>query len=172
MIKSRNIFGCLCGLLAASLLSGAAYLSPREGPPLGERSEKRFGGPFSEMAKELKLAPEQLRQIEDNRKQHMQEERLLREEMMRNRDQMRQELSKPQFDMEKIKLAQERIKELMGKEEDFRLAGFLELRKILTPEQFSLFNRKMEERMRKFGPPKGPPHGNPPFDGPPPPPPG
>jgi len=169
MIKNTKIIGYLCGLLAAFLLSGAAYLSPREGPPPDERFEKKAGGPFSEMAKELKLTGDQLRLIEENRKRHMLEERRLRDEMMLNRDELRRELAKPQFDMEKVKLTQERVKELMGQEEDFRLSGFLELKRILTPEQFILFNRKMEERMRKFGPPKGPPHGRPPFDGPPPP---
>ncbi len=163
MVKRMSIVFYLCVFLAAGAFSGAVYFYHRMGPPPGRAEERKGGGPFREMTKELNLSAEQIHRIEENRRQHMEEGRRLMDEMMRNRDELRRELARVEPDMEKISLAQQRIKLLLAVEEDSRLQGILDLKKILTPEQFAAFNRKMEEKMRR----RPPFHGKPPFEAPP-----
>lgn len=160
MTMKYKVTGFLCAVLAAVLLSGAANLPPREDRPPRDAAGRKGNDPFREMARELKLTEGQLQRIEENRRQHMQEERRLIGEMMRNRDEVRRELAKADPDMIKIKAAQIRIKLLLAEEEDFRLQGILDLKRILTVEQFDSFNRKMEEKMRR------PHRGIPPFKAP------
>jgi len=134
------------------MFSGAAYLpSDGEAPP-GTAAERKAGGPFREMAKELNLSVEQIRRIEDNRRQHMEQGRRLMVDMMKNRDDLRRELAGIEPDMEKVMRIQQRIKSLLSEKEDSRLQGIMDLKKILTPEQFTAFNRKIEEQMRRRPP--------------------
>jgi len=162
MCGRMNIAFYVCALLASGMFSGAAYLpSGGEAPP-GTAAERKAGGPFREMAKELNLSVEQIRMIEDNRRQHMEQGHRLMVDMMKNRDDLRRELAGIEPDMGKILKIQQRIKLLLAVEEDSRLQGIMDLKKILTPEQFAAFNRKIEEKMRR----RPPPRGMPPFEAP------
>lgn len=152
MCRRMNIAFYVCALLASGMFSGAAYLpSDGEAPP-GTAAERKAGGPFREMAKELNLSVEQIRRIEDNRRQHMEQGRRLMVDMMKNRDDLRRELAGIEPDMENVMRIQQRIKSLLSEKEDSRLQGIMDLKKILTPEQFTAFNRKIEEQMRRRPP--------------------
>ncbi|MFA5430271.1 MAG: periplasmic heavy metal sensor [Candidatus Omnitrophota bacterium] len=162
MCRRMNIVSYVCALLAAGIFSGAAYLPSSGDAPQGKAAESKAGGPFREMAKELNLSVEQIRMIEDNRRQHMEQGRRLMVDMMKNRDDLRRELAGIEPDMEKVMRIQQRIKSLLSEREDSRLQGMMDLKKILTPEQFAAFNRKIEEKMRR----RPPPRGMPPFEAP------
>ena len=58
---------------------------------------------------------------------------------------MRQELQNPTLNMDKINQIQSELKASQAQMLDARLQGILEIRKILTPEQFTKFSAKMEE---------------------------
>lgn len=67
---------------------------------------------------------------------------------MRNkRELLREELAKPELDMNKITQIHNDLKAILLKMEDHHLEVILEVRRILTPEQLNKFHQKME----KFG---------------------
>ena len=63
---------------------------------------------------------------------------------------LRQELEKSQLNMQLVYQINNELKLLEAQILDNRLERILEVRKILTPEQFKKFEDKMNERMEHF----------------------
>ena len=59
---------------------------------------------------------------------------------------IRQELQKDQLNMDSINQINSELKNLQAQILDRRLEGILEVRKVLTPEQFKKFTDRTEER--------------------------
>ena len=112
---------------------------------LARRREQRF----EEMAQELNLTAEQRDKIEAHRKQHMDAVKAVQEQIRQQREAIGEELQKPQLDLEKVKQLHGDLKKLLLKKEDLMFSGILEIRDILTPEQFARFHQKMGQ-MRKM----------------------
>ncbi len=120
------------------------------GKPFMERMGKR-NKPFFEG---MQLTDEQKKLLEQNKDQHKEKAKILFGEIHKNMLLMRQELQKDNLDMEKVEQIQSEIKKIQLQILDDRLQGILEVRKILTPEQFREFSAKFEKRvghkMNKF----------------------
>ena len=94
---------------------------------------------IKEMYTQLNLAPDHKSKLEANRKKLKQQKKKLFEEYHAKRKEIGEELQKPELNMKKIKQINSEFKDLMAKKADHRLERILNVRKILTPEQFSKF---------------------------------
>ncbi len=112
-------------------------------PGDGARMENRI----QQMFEQLDLNDEQKKMIEANRAKNKDAKNTLREEMKANMKAMGEELKKADLDMPKINALHEASKQLFNKMADQRFNSILEVRKILTKEQFAKFTEMMEKRM-------------------------
>jgi Spy/CpxP family protein refolding chaperone len=145
----------IIGLLAVLALFGlasAAYAEPPRGS-FDSRKEARIKA----LHERLHLSAEQEALLEDHRARHRHEARELREKTREIKEALRDELQRPVLDMAQINQFHTTLKDLHGRRADHRLEGILEVRKILTPEQFSEFMELME----RHRPWKGKGHGGP-----------
>lgn len=131
-------------VLAASPALQAA--SPDEGPGDAQRWEQKHEEKLKEMREKLGLTADQEAKLKAHRAAHKEAGRQLREEMRSKRDALRQELEKPSVDEKRVRALHDEIKALDARLSDHRLSGILEVRHILTPEQFKKFQEMMPER--------------------------
>ena len=137
-------------VVVATFVMMMSSLSVYAGSPDGEtdRSVKwkeRMEARKQEMFKELNLTDEQKQKLEENRKKRKDDAQGLRDHMKELKTAMRQELEKDVLDMAKVDQVQSQMKEAQAQMMDNRLKGILEVRGILSPEQFKKFSAKMEE---------------------------
>lgn len=146
MVK-RDRFVILFTAAALILASPVAYAYPGDGH---SPEKKSFWGKeetgHEALYKELKLTDEQKKLLEENRKTHREEARAMFDEMRQKRALMKEELQKDSLDMAKINSINQDLKALQAKMLDHRLERILEVRKILTPEQFKKFLEKTGQR--------------------------
>ncbi len=98
-----------------------------------------------EIYSQLNLTDDQRKQLEDNKQRHMDQKKASFDQIRSYREALNQELMKPQLDMDKINQLQSQFKALQAQLTDDRLNSILEVRKILSLEQFSKFISLMEE---------------------------
>ncbi len=147
----QRIIGFLA-ILALLGLASAAGAESRRGS-FENRKEARIKA----IHERLNLSTEQGVLLEEHRAKHRQEALELRKKARTAKEALRDELQRPELDMKRINEFHARLKDVYGRRADHRLEGVLEVRKILTPEQFSLFMELME----KHRPWKGKRHGGP-----------
>lgn len=103
------------------------------------------------MKEELGLSDEQQQKIEEQRNSHF-ELATQNYEIIKNlKDQLQAELEKPELDEPKIRSIHDQLKALKNKMADLRLEGILEVRKILTAEQFKMFHELRGRHKGKWG---------------------
>jgi len=102
------------------------------------------------MAKELNLTDDQRKQIESHRQEHMQEIKMVIEQIFQLRKSIGEQLQQSRVDLDKVKQLHGQMKELILKREDLMLSGILQIREVLTAEQFTLFNQKMGQMRKMF----------------------
>jgi Spy/CpxP family protein refolding chaperone len=148
----------LLTLTAAGILfSGQASAAPEtqdikaKNPEWAQKMKEKREGFF----KELGLTDEQKKALEAHKDQHRKEMKELVQSMRDQMKQMREELQKDKLDMGKINQIQSQLKTTQAQMMDHRLQGILEVRKILTPDQFKKFSEKMEEGREHWGGHKG-----------------
>jgi Spy/CpxP family protein refolding chaperone len=133
-------------LLSAPLTWG---FSPDDAPPGSPPNEARMEERMARMDKELGLTAEQRKKLKEHRQSHRGEAKKFFEEIRTKREALREELEKPDFDKDKVKALNEELKALQNRMADHRLEGILEVREILTPEQFKRFHEMAGERRQK-----------------------
>ena len=106
--------------------------------------EKRM----EKIQEQLGLSEEQRAKIKEHRKKHFAETKELHEQIRGKMEELRKELQKADFDEGKVRAIHSDIKTLRMKEEENRLEGIIEMRKILTPEQYKKFTEMMKERFK------------------------
>lgn len=141
-------------IAVAAVFIAISSLSVYAGGPDGEKdhSEKwkeRIEARKQEMFKELNLTDEQKQKIDDNSTKNRNDAKGLYSQMKELRNAMRQELEKDTLDLDKINQIQSQIKQTNEQIMDNRLQGILEVRGILTPEQFRKFSEKMNEHRER-----------------------
>ena len=112
----------------------------------GDSNRVRWEQDISQMYKKLNLTPGQDKQLKDHRNRHRSQMETLYKEIKVKREQLGEELQKTEFDMSKVQQVHDELKSLKAGMEDNRLEGILEVRKILTPEQFSKFMKLKKGR--------------------------
>lgn len=106
-----------------------------------ERREKKI----QEIYNQLNLTDAQKKQLEQNKISNQDKKKDLYEKVRSYKDALNQELMKIDLDMTRINDIQNNIKALQVQILDERLSSILEVRKILTPEQFTKFIGFMKE---------------------------
>lgn len=128
----------LAVFIALSFFAAANVQAVDRSDPGHEKFQKIWG--------QLNLTPAQKKQLEENKIKHMEARKAEFEKMRSCMDSLKAELMKPELDMKKINIIQAELKTLHAKAQDGRLASILEVRKILTLEQFKKFNDLTEKR--------------------------
>ena len=109
-------------------------------------------GKFKEKMKvKLDLTDEQQQKLEEHRKTHWKQGKQYKASVKEVREQLKEELEKKDFDLGKIKALHEQLKSLKNQMEDHQLQGILEVREILTAEQFKKFHEFKERKKEKWG---------------------
>ena len=107
-------------------------------------------GRLQKIFDELGVSDEQRAQLKANKEKNREAMKAVHEQKKSLREELNQELMKPELDMAKVKEIHEKMKALDAQVSDNRLDSILEVRKILTPEQFGKFLSVMKEKMNKF----------------------
>lgn len=101
-----------------------------------------------EMYKDLNLSDAQKQELEASRNKTREEMKAIFAASKESRAALSRELQKEKLDMGRISQINGELKKLNAQMFDYRLRSILEVRKILTPEQFKTFTKKTEERIR------------------------
>ena len=146
---------CICILVLNFFASPLIYAYDGSNSSL-RRSDsfRKRGGEMwkktQEIYNQLNLTEEQKKLLEDNKSKSRGKMKTSFEKKRSLREAMRQELMKTELDMSKIDDLQSRLKTNHAEMTDHRLNSILEVRKILSPEQFakflSLFEQYKNER--------------------------
>ena len=120
----------------------ASFAQPHEG--YGQGSEM----PKGRVPQELNLKSEQQKELIENRKaQHEQMEKL-HNAIRQKQEQLQQALNNPAATQATVAPLVKELKALQGGLIDLRVKGILEVKRILTPEQFLKFQQMTEERRK------------------------
>lgn len=132
------------------LTASSAIAQPMEEGPMKDKDEARGKKHFAEMFEKLKLTKEQRDQLDKNREAHKAVFEDLKEKISAKHQQLRTLLDSPVLDIARVKATHQELKDLLNQKEDQHLAAILEVREILTPEQFVEFQKMAPDR--KGGP--------------------
>ncbi len=150
IVKKIGIAACL--IIFVSALSVSVTYAQTDGKEV--RSENSSGKKMEtrrqEIYKDLNLNDEQKKLLEENRNKRKERTKDLTNEIKAKREALRQELQKDQLNMEAINKINDDLKTTQAQMMDYRLEGILEVRKILTPEQFKKFMNKTDQRADHF----------------------
>ncbi|HPS20495.1 MAG TPA: Spy/CpxP family protein refolding chaperone [Candidatus Omnitrophota bacterium] len=115
-----------------------------------KKFEEMMNAKWQQLCKELGISEAQKKSLDENMKNNRTEMMSLGKAMHEKRELMKKEIQNEKLDMDKVVKINGEIKELQSKMADRQLSGILEVRKILTPEQFKKFSEKMEEGKKHF----------------------
>lgn len=119
----------------------SAFAQDREGR---EFDKKGWEEKVNQMYDKLDLSEEQRQALKEHKQGHREEMKSLKSEIQAKREALQAEMQKGDFSADKVKAINDELKTLQNKMSDQRLEGILEVREILTPEQFSKFNELKE----------------------------
>ena len=103
-----------------------------------------------ELYKDINLSEAQKKALEENRKGRKEEMKSIFSQIKEKKEAIRNELQKNELNIGKITQINNELKILDTQMLDRKLEGILEVRKILTPEQFKKFMAKMDQRQEHF----------------------
>lgn len=128
------------GLIVAILLSSNVYSQSTGASSADhEAMREKKKAQMLEIFKQLDLSPEQEGKLNAHRNKYREQRKEVRRSIKAKREEMKAELQKQDLDMERINKIHSEMKSMKSKKADNRLRGILEVRKILTTEQFVRF---------------------------------
>ncbi len=138
-IRLRKVIYTL-GIIGVMFLTSNVYSQP-QGDNVNRHEEMRekMRAKMLEVFKQLDLSPEQEEQLKTHRKNHRGQGKEFREDMKAKKEAIKNELQKEELNMENVYKIHNELKDLLIQKTDHRLEGILEVRKILTAEQFRKF---------------------------------
>ena len=150
-VRLRKIIYSL-SIVGVMFLTSNVYSQP-QGDNVNRHEEMRekMRAKMLEVFKQLDLSPEQEEQLKTHRKNHRGQGKEFRENIKAKKEAIRNELQKEELNMENVYKIHNELKDLLIQKADHRLEGILEVRKILTAEQF----RKFCELRKEMHPMKG-----------------
>ncbi len=128
------------GIIGVMLLASNVYSHPkdRDFSGHGAKRDKREDR-MLEVCKQLDLSPEQETQLKAHRDKHREQKQDIHESIRTKREEMKIELQMQELNMDNINKINSELKGIASKKIDLRLEGILEVKKILTAEQFAKF---------------------------------
>ena len=155
-IRLRQIIYSL-GIVGVILLSQNVYSQPHEDDfNRHEEMREKMKAKMLAIFEQLNLSPEQTKQLATHRNNHREQGGEFRELLREKKEAIGNELQNEELNMEEVYRIHDELKGLLLKKADFKLDGILEVREILTVEQFRKFRelRKsmhpMKKRRKKF----------------------
>lgn len=139
--------------IAAMISMPAAYAEFGRGDHEGR--EGKHGKVMKKIMEDLDISPEQKVEIDKNRKEHHEKKKALREEMKVKKQQLKDELKENAPDRGKINRTIDEISDIQKKLLRQRVDGVLEMKEILTEEQFTQLHEKMENTRKRHKGKKG-----------------
>ncbi|MBF0121876.1 MAG: periplasmic heavy metal sensor [Candidatus Omnitrophica bacterium] len=133
---------CLGGLMAIFCI-GSVWAQPQ-----GDLANDKDGGKkrLVQIAEKLKLSPDQKTKLDANREKARQDLEVVKEQMTAKQKELTQALEATALDRNGVTRIHGEYKTLVAKKEDLRLAAILEVRSILTADQFVQFQNMMADR--------------------------
>jgi Spy/CpxP family protein refolding chaperone len=116
-----------------------------------QQKQERMGKKIQEIYAKLNLTDAQKKQLEDNKSKNFGQMKGNFGKMRAVKEALKAELMKSDLDTPKINELQSQLKAMQAEMTDRRLNSLIEVREILTPEQFTKFTALMEERKRERG---------------------
>jgi Spy/CpxP family protein refolding chaperone len=114
--------------------------------------EKGWGrdkeGRLEELMDELGLTDEQKTRMKEQKKDNKTSYKLIREERQQKKDAIKAELDKDVLDQENINVLIEELADLEKQKMHSRVKKIIEMKKILTPEQYQLMKEKHKDFKR------------------------
>lgn len=152
------VVGAICVPVSAQTVFNAEVSQPKqcEACNCKKRADQKGmwnkGGEraFGQGVEGLGLTEEQQKKMDVHRQSAMEEAKMLMEQIRLKKEEIGVELQKETLDMDKINALQSEMKTLMAQKEDHRLKGILEMRDILTQEQFQKLQEKGKMYRRRF----------------------
>ena len=151
----------LCLAMPVKAESGDEYCRPRQ--KWGAEKQQKF----DKLIQKLDLSEEQVARLKEHKQAKMESREKLYAQLGEHKQALKDELEKPASDNARIKQIADSIKQVQSEMVDERIKGILEIKAILTPEQYSEFKanirRYKEKKMLGRKGDKGPDawHGNP-----------
>jgi len=136
-------------VIAVFLVSGNLYAESQCGAPEGGRGNGK-GDKFQKLAEELNLTPEQKEKLKAQRAEFKEKNKALREKMQAKNKELKNELKNPTVDRAAVNATIEDIKSLTGEKLNSRVDKILSMKDVLTPEQFTKLQEKMQEKYKKM----------------------
>jgi Spy/CpxP family protein refolding chaperone len=155
-MKTKVLIGIGALIIAASLNYAAAAV-------YAESAEEAYGGKqkwsrqrqekYDKLTESLGLSEEQIAQLKSRKQAKTESREKLRSKLHSEEKALKEELEKPVSDNTKIKELADSIKNIHSEMVDERIRGILEIKAILTTEQYAEFKSKMgrykEKKFRK-----------------------
>ena len=91
----------------------------------------------------LNLTEQQRLQLEENRRKHHARMKTLTDQLTATQQQLNKELERPVLDKSRIDQLKDQLDRLQNELTALRLKGILDVRAILTPEQYEIFTESM-----------------------------
>ena len=134
LIKEKRFMKFKCAIIVLGLLMclPSAYAGK-------ERDPAKKQANIQKVLQQLNLTNEQNEKLKEHRIKHRQKAKQLSEDIQVKRKKLAEELQKSEPDTKKVKQIHSELKKLKAIKADHRLEGILEVRKILTTEQYSKF---------------------------------
>ena len=106
-------------------------------------------GAMAKLIEELGLTPEQQEQLKTQREAHRGKMKELHETLKTKRAELKEELEKAGSNEGRINSLASEVKSLMSESVDLRVGNILEVKAILTPEQFEEFKKHVAMKKKK-----------------------
>ncbi len=154
-IRHPKAIYSVAAALMGIVLSASLVFSQPPGSGRWQDSEvrkERMADRIQAMEEQLGLSDAQKELLAAHREKQWDAAAELRARLRETREALKAELTQTELDDEKIDLLQTEVKSLQAKMADNRLVGILEVRDILTPDQFDQF---MALKGKHKGPMKG-----------------
>ena len=136
-------------LLAPAVHADSDGNSSSEYSDAFQKRHGRMEKKIQEIYNQLSLTDEQKTQLENNKQKNREKRKALFTKIRSYKDALNKELMKTNVDMNKVNDIQSQFKALQSQMTDERLNSILEVRRILTPDQFTKFVLLMEQHKRE-----------------------
>ena len=115
-----------------------------------EARREKFKEKMDRLSEDLNLTPEQKDQMKAHHKESRQTMEKLRGEMKEYRKALKEELKKENPDRPAIARTVAKMKDVQGRMIDQRVNNFLQMKKILTPEQYQKLSEIREKKKEEW----------------------
>lgn len=147
-----RLLGSLLAFGVCTALLSAAVVCAQPPAPLGEGEFWGRGKGFEKCLKKLNLTAEQKSKLDTQRAAQRDAMKTIRQSIASKRQDLRAEMDKDATDKAKIDGIAAELKNLEGRRVDQQIKGILQMKEVLTPEQFKQLSALREgKKGRKHG---------------------